>query len=83
MPSMLAKTVNNNNPHRMMPRGRAAIADPTIRHRVYKNGTDVSKITSDVDPGNWHVVAQDRTTWKLTMHMIDVLSRPTPLTTRT
>ena len=27
---------------------------------VYKSGTDVSTITSDVDPANWHVVAQDR-----------------------
>ena len=56
-------------------RDRAAIADPKIRHRFYKNGTDVSKITSDVDPVNWHVVAQDRTTWKATM-LIDVPTNP-------
>ena len=43
-------------------RNRAATADPKIRHRFYKNDTDVSRITSDTDPVNWHVVAQDRTT---------------------
>ncbi len=45
------------------------------RHRFYTHGTDVSKITSDVDPLNWHVVAQDRTTWKATM-LIDVPTKP-------
>ena len=29
----------------------------------------------DVDPVNWHVVAQDRTTWKATM-LIDVPTNP-------
>ena len=61
-------------------RDRAAIADPKIRHRFYKNGRDVSKITSDVDPVDWHVIAQDRTAWKSTM-LIDVPTNPT--TTRT
>ena len=51
----------------MTPRFRSA---NTVM-RFYKNGTDVSRITSDVDPVNWHVVAQDRTTWKSTM-LIDV-----------
>ena len=38
---------------------------------------DVSKITgtSDVDPANWHVVAQDRTTWKTTT-LIDAPTNP-------
>ena len=61
-------------------RERAANADPKIRHRFYKNGTDVSTITSDADPVNWHVVAQDRTTWTSTM-LIDAPTNPT--TTRT
>ena len=56
---------------------RAATADPKIRHRFYKNGTDVSRIIIDVDPVmNWHVVAQDRTTWRSTM-LIDVPTKPT------
>ena len=47
-------------------RDRAAIADPKIRHRFYKNGTDVSKITSDVDPVDWqrHVAVLSRRTCK-------------------
>ena len=48
-------------------RDRAVNADPKIRHRFYKNGTDVSNITNDADPVNWHVVAQDRTTWTSTI----------------
>ena len=47
---------------------------------VVLGDTDVSRITSDTDPVNWHVVAQDRTTWKSTM-LIDVPTNPT--TTRT
>ena len=54
----------------------AATADPKIRHWCYKNGTDVSRITCDVDPVNWYVVAQDLTTWKTTM-LIDVPTNPT------
>ena len=57
-------------------RNRAANADPKIRHRFYKNGTDISKITSDTDPVNWHVVAQDRTTWTSTM-LTGVPTNPT------
>ena len=53
---------------------------PKIRHRFHKNGTDVSKITSDVDPVIWHVFAQDRTAWKSTM-LIDVPTILTVLTT--
>ena len=61
-------------------RDQAATTDPKIRHQFYENGTDVSRITSAVDPVNWHVVAQDRTTWKSTM----LIKFPTnPTTTRT
>ena len=34
---------------------------------VVLGDTDVSRITSDTDPVNWHVVAQDRATWKSTI----------------
>ena len=57
-------------------RDRAANTDPKIRHRFYKNGTDITKITSDTDPVNWHVVAQDRTTWTSTM-LTGVPTNPT------
>ena len=63
---------------------QAAIADPKIRHRFYKNSTDVSRITSDMDSVNWHVVAQDRTTCKSTMLIAVPTASPTnPTTTRT
>ena len=57
-------------------RGRAANTDPKIRHRFYKNGTDITKITSDTGPVNWHVVAQGRTTWTSTM-LTGVPTNPT------
>ena len=50
-----------------MLRDRAAAAGPKIRHRFYKNGTDLSTITSDTDSEHWHIVAQDRAAWKSTM----------------
>jgi len=48
-------------------RERAAAADPKIRHRFYKNGTDLSTITNDTEPEHWHNVAQNRAAWKSTM----------------
>ena len=48
-------------------RERAAAADPKIRRRFYKNGTDLSTITSVTDSEHWHIVAQDRATWTSTM----------------
>ena len=56
-------------------RVRAVAADPQIRHRFYKNGKDISTITSDTDPEHGHIVAHDRAAWKSTM-LIEALATP-------
>ena len=50
--------------------------NPKIRHRFYKNGTAVSRITSEADPANGHGVAKDRAAWKPAM-WLDVPPTPT------
>ena len=48
-------------------RERATTAVLKDRHRFYKTGTDMSTVTTDTEPVNWHSVAQDWKTWNDTM----------------